>query len=98
MAEGAQRPRACRFSAQLVRETRNRKPGGVVWAICRRNLDGSKPRYYLSNAPEDTPLEPLTYVRGSRWRIETGFETEKKPNLAQDYNEADAFHTPSAFR
>ena len=35
------------------------------------------PRYYLSNAPEDTPLETLAYVGGSRWRIETEFETEK---------------------
>ena len=30
-----------------------------------RNLDGSEPRYYLSNAPEDTPLETLAYVGGS---------------------------------
>ena len=36
-----------------------------------RNLDGSEPRYYLSYAPEDTPLETLAYVGGSRWRIET---------------------------
>ncbi len=27
---------------------------------------GSEPRYYLSNAPEDTPLETLAYVGGSR--------------------------------
>ena len=33
-------------------------------------MDGSEPRYYLSNAPEDTPLETLAYVGGSRWRIE----------------------------
>ena len=35
------------------------------------------PAYYLSDAPEDTPLETLAYVGGSRWRIETEFETEK---------------------
>ena len=34
-------------------------------------------RYYLSNAPEDTTLETLAYVGGSRWCIETEFETEK---------------------
>ena len=66
-----------RFSAQRVRATKRRKPGEEVWAVCRRNLDGSEPRYYLSNAPEDTPLETLAYVGGSRWRIETKFETEK---------------------
>ncbi len=35
-----------------------RKPGEIHWAIFRRNLDGSEPRYYLSNAPEDTPWRP----------------------------------------
>ena len=56
---------------------RRRKPGEVLWAVYRQNLDGSEPRYYLSNAPEDIPLDTLAYVGGSRWRIETEFETEK---------------------
>ena len=77
MAEGSQGPRSYLFSAQRVRPTSRRKPGEIHWAIYRRNLDGSEPRYYLSNAPEDTPLETLAYVGGSRWRIETEFETEK---------------------
>ena len=42
---------------------RPRKPrprrGEILWAIYRQNRDGSEPRYYLSNAPEDTPLETL---------------------------------------
>ena len=53
------------------------RPGEGQSAVYRRNLDGSEPRYYLSNSPEDTPLETLAYEGGSRWRIETGFETEK---------------------
>ena len=77
VAEGSQGPRSYRFSAQRVRATRKGKPGEEIWAVYRRNLDGSEPRYYLSNAPEDTPLETLAYVGGSRWRIETEFETEK---------------------
>ena len=76
VAEGTQGPRTYMFSAQRVRVTRKRKPGEVVWAVYRRNLDGSEPRYYLSNAPEATPLETLAYVGGSRRRIETEFETE----------------------
>ena len=60
-----------------MRATRRRKPGEELWAVWRRNLDGSEPRYYLSNAPEGTTLETLAYVGGSRWRIETEFETEK---------------------
>ena len=66
VAEGSQGPRSYLFSAQRVRPTSRRKPGEVHWAVYRRNLDGSEPRYYLSNAPEDTPLETLAYVGGSR--------------------------------
>ena len=77
VAEGSQGPRSYRFSAQSVRPTSRRKPGEIHWGIYRRNLDGSEPRYYLSNAAEDTMLETLAYVGGSRWRIETEFETEK---------------------
>ncbi len=77
VAEGSQGSRSYRFSAQRVRPSSRRKPGEIHWAVWRRNLDGSEPRYYLSNAPEDTPLETLAYLGDSRWRIETEFETEK---------------------
>ena len=78
VAEGSQGPRTYSFSAQRVRPTSRRRPGEIHWAIWRRNLDGSEPRYYLSNAPEDTPSgDAGPYVGGSRWRIETEFETEK---------------------
>ena len=77
VAQGSQGPRTYRFSAQRVRATRRRKPGEELWAVWRRNLDGSEPRYYLSNAAEDTMLETLAYVGGSRWPIESEFETEK---------------------
>ena len=77
VAQGSQGPRTYRFSAQRVRATRRRRPGEELWAVWRRNLDGSEPRYYRSNAPEDTTWETLAYVGGSRWRIETEFETEK---------------------
>ena len=77
VAQGSQGPRIYQFSAQRVRPTKRRKPGDEACAVYRRNQDGSEPRYYLSNAPGDTPLETLVYVGGSRWRIETEFETEK---------------------
>ena len=77
VAQGSQGPRTYRFSAQRVRATKQGKPGEEIWAVYRQNLDGSEPRYYLSNAPEDTTVETLAYVGGSRWRIETEFETEK---------------------
>ena len=85
VAEGSQGPRGYLFSAQRVSPTSRRKPGEIHWAIYRRNLDGSEPRYYLSNALEDTPLETLAYVGGSRWRIETEFETEKSDVGLDEY-------------
>ena len=85
VAQGSQGPRTYMFSAQRVRVTRKRKPGEVVWAVYRRNLDGSEPRYYLSNVPEDTPLNTLAYVGGSRWRIETEFETGKSDVGLDEY-------------
>ena len=85
VAQGSQGPRSYLFSAQRVRPTSRRKPGEIHWAVYRRNLDGSEPRYYLSNAPEDTPLETLAYVGGSRWRIETEFETERSDVGLDEY-------------
>ena len=85
VAQGSQGPRTYSFSAQRVRPTSKRKPGEIHWAVYRRNLDGSEHRYYLSNAPEDTPLETLAYVSGSRWRIETEFETEKSDLGLDEY-------------
>ncbi len=85
VAQGSQGPRTYQFSAQRLRPTSKRKPGEIHWAVFRRNLDGSEPRYYLSNAPDDTPLETLAYVGGSRWRIETEFETEKSDVGLDEY-------------
>ena len=85
LAEGSQGPRSYLFSAQRVCPTSRRKPGEVHSAIYRRDLDGSEPRYYLSNAPEDTQLETLACVGGSRWRIETEFETEKGDVRLDEY-------------
>ena len=55
------------------------------WAVYRRNLDGSEPRYHLSNAPADTTLEALAHVGGSRWRNETEFGSEKSDVGLDEY-------------
>jgi SRSO17 transposase len=77
VAEGAQGPRTYAFVARRVWESRDGLPGRACWLLLRRNLDGSEPRYYLSNAPEDTPLQTLAQVAAARWTIETEFETAK---------------------
>jgi SRSO17 transposase len=77
VAEGAQGPRAYLFTAQRVWECRDDIPGRESWLVLRRNLDGSELKYYLSNAPADTPLITLGRVGALRWPIETEFQQGK---------------------
>ena len=91
VAEGSQGPRTYGFSAQRVRVTKRRKPGEVVWAIWRCNLDGSEPRYYLSNAPEALPWRPWrtwavpggALKRSSRLRRATWGWTNTRPGAGR---------------
>ena len=85
VAQGAQGPRTYRCRAQRVRATAGGQPGAEVWALYRQHLDGSAPRYYLSNAPAEPPLETLAGVGGSRWHIETEFETSKSDVGMDEY-------------
>ncbi len=77
VAEGAHGPRTHRFAARRVWESRDGLPGRACWLVLRRNRDGSEPKYYLSNAPEDTPLAALARVGATRWTVETEFQTSK---------------------
>ncbi len=77
VAEGAQGPRTYQFVARRVWESRDGVPGRVCWLVLRRNLDGSEPKAYLSNAPVDTPPRQLAVVGAQRWAIETAFQQAK---------------------
>ena len=77
VAEGAQGPRAYEFAAVRAWECRAGVPGREGWLVFRRNPDGSELKYYLSNAPADTPLLTLARVGSARWPIETEFRQGK---------------------
>jgi len=77
VAEGAQGPRIHRFATLRVRECRAEVPGRECWLVLRHNLDGTEPKFYLSNAPGDTPLLELARVGATRWTVETEFQTTK---------------------
>jgi len=77
VAEGAQGPRTYCFARERVRETREGEPGKELWLLHRKNRDGSEPRWYLSNAPEEEELERLAQVSAARWPIETEFQVTK---------------------
>jgi len=85
VAEGAQGPRTHLFAARRVWESREGLPGHECWLVLRRNPDGSESKYYLSNAPADTPLLTLAQVGAKRWPIETEFQTEKNETGLDEY-------------
>ena len=85
VAEGAQGPRIHLFAARRVWESREGLPGRECWLVLRRNPDGSEPKYYLSNAPADTPLLTLAQVGAKRWPIETEFQLEKNETGLDEY-------------
>jgi SRSO17 transposase len=67
-------------------------PGPEVWVLIRRPLlapgqtEPPELKYYLSNAPADTPLAELLRVCGMRWPIECCFE-ESKGQVGMDHYE-----------
>lgn len=77
VAEGAQGPRTYQFAALRVWESREGLPGRACWLLLRHNLDGSEPRYYLANLPQETALLTLAQIAAARWVIETDFQTAK---------------------
>jgi len=54
--------------------------------IARNALDRSEIKYFLSNAPESTPVETLLRVAFTRWTIERAFE-DSKTELGMDHFE-----------
>ena len=45
--------------------------------VCRNVLNPTEVKYFISNAPPDTPLETLLLVAFSRWRVERCFQDQK---------------------
>jgi SRSO17 transposase len=85
VAEGAQGERIHQCAALRVWESRDGLPGRACWLVLRRNLDGSEAKYYLSNAPANTPLLRLAQVGAMRWPVETEFQTEKGETGLDEY-------------
>jgi SRSO17 transposase len=66
------RVRAVRFCP-----TEERIPGDEQWLLIARNVLDDEVKYFLSNAPIDTPLATLLCVAFSRWHIERIFREAK---------------------
>jgi SRSO17 transposase len=68
----------------------DRLPGPELWVVIRRKVSGPEDvpewKFYLSNAPLETPLATFVRVSGMRWPIETCF-AECKGELGMDHYE-----------
>jgi len=76
--EGTKGPILADFLALRGTAVREDLPGPEVWLVLRRNTETGEVKYFLSNAPADTPLSTLARIAGLRWPIETCFEEGKQ--------------------
>jgi SRSO17 transposase len=83
--EGSKGPIVAEFVAIRVINVRQGLPGQAIWLICRRDLFSGDIKYYLSNAPPDTPLTDFVRASGMRWPIESCFEESKQDIGLGDY-------------
>jgi SRSO17 transposase len=78
LRQGSGEPVAFEFAAVRVWAMRGQKPGPPIWLLIRRPVGGEgEVKYYVSNAPEQTPLGVLALVSGCRLRVEEYFEDSK---------------------
>lgn len=83
--EGAKGPLIADFTAMRIVAVRDGLPGPELWLVCRRDPFTLETKYYLSNAPADTPLPTLVWLTGMRWPIESCFEEGKQELGLGDY-------------
>ena len=65
-------------------------PGEEGWLLVVRNVLDGEVKYFLSNAPADTPPEVLLHVAFSRWHVERLFE-DSKGEIGLDHFEVRQF-------
>lgn len=77
LAEGAKGPIVAEVARVRVRLSEEREPGEEQWLFLRQSVATGETKYYVSNAPVETPLEEMTRVCMLRWPIEQCFEEGK---------------------
>jgi SRSO17 transposase len=78
LREGSGEPVAFEFAAVRVWAMRDQEGGPPIWLLIRRPVGGQgEVKYYVSNAPVQTPLATLALVSGCRVRVEEYFEDSK---------------------
>jgi len=75
--QGTKRPIRSAWAALRVYPWRDGLPGAQRWLVVERRREGSH-KYFLSNAPADTPLEELVRVAKQKWFVEQCFRDTKQ--------------------
>jgi len=93
VAEGEKGWIAYDWACQRVVESCDGLPGRDAWLLARRSVsDATNIAYYLSNAPDDTPLLKLAQVASSRYTVEQCIE-EAKGEVGLDEYEVRYWHS-----
>ena len=88
--EGAKGPRLYDW---VYREYPSLQPGWNRGLLVRRSItEPDKLTYYLTFAPEDTPVSTLVSVAGTRWTIESCFEAAKSEVGLDQYEVRTCWH------
>jgi SRSO17 transposase len=93
VAEGEKGPITYDWARARVVESREGLPGPDAWLLARRSrTDPTDIAYYLSNAPEETPLLKLAQVASKRHLVEQSIE-EAKGEAGLDEYEVRHWHS-----
>jgi SRSO17 transposase len=86
VAQGEKGPITYDWGAVRAVESRAGLPGPDAWLLARRSqTDPTDIAYYLSNAPEETPMLKLAQVASTRYRVEQGIEEAKGETGLDEY-------------
>jgi len=77
LREGAKGPLVHEFAWVRVWAMRHYKPGPPVWLLLRRTTEKTDLKFYISNAPEETPWQNIALAGAARWRVEECLEDGK---------------------
>jgi SRSO17 transposase len=78
VGQGEKGPISYDWACARVIESQQGLPGRAVYLLVRRSVsDPEEKAYYLSNAPEETPLVEMAQVAARRYSIEQCFEEAK---------------------
>lgn len=78
LADGEKGPRTYDWGCQRIVEPRDSMPGPDGWLVARRSIgDPTEIAYYLSNAPDNTPLQTMGSVASARYTVEQCIEEGK---------------------